>query len=152
LPSASVGPDPDPVKITKEDIGFWQLELLLSWSARARRAAPYQVGKNAAPEAQHPRPLVRDICYRQRRGYQRVKRNKILLATTKEDLPDCGRRESWRRPDLRRGELPQMEYVLGKVMGAHTLRLAELRDVVAIRRLARFRPGSRGQLYYPPRP
>ena len=72
-----------------------------------------------------------------------MRRNKILLATTKEDLPDWVD-EGKLGIDLTFDEVSyrEMDYALGKVMGAYDDRLAELRDVLLGGKLARFRAGK----------
>ena len=139
-----------PVKITKEDIGFGgKLVLELERPAGQQGLHLFQVGKNAALFGNVPnragsdRPTLNGVI-------TSVKRNKILLATNKEDLPDWVD-DGKLGVDLTFDEVSyrEMEYALGKVMGAYETRLAELRDVLLGARPARFRPDSEVQPYYP---
>ena len=79
-----------PIIITKEDIGFGGkvvLELELERPAGQQGLHLFQVGKNAALFGNAPAHLVTD-----RPALNgvitSVRRNKLLLATTKEELPD----------------------------------------------------------------
>jgi ATP-dependent RNA/DNA helicase IGHMBP2 len=139
-----------PVKITKEDIGFGgKLVIELERPASQNGLHLFQVGKNAAlfgniaGRAGADRPTLNGVV-------TSVKRNKILLATTKEDLPDWVD-EGKLGVDLIFDEVSyrEMEYALGKVMGAYESRLAELRDVLLGARPARFKPDLEASLYYP---
>ncbi|QNE39458.1 AAA family ATPase [Hymenobacter sp. NBH84] len=139
-----------PVKITQEDIGFGgKLVLELERPAGQNGLHLFQVGKNAALFGNIPnragsdRPTLNGVI-------TSVKRNKILLATNKEDLPDWVD-DGKLGVDLTFDEVSyrEMEYALGKVMGAYESRLAELRDVLLGARPARFRPDSEVQPYYP---
>lgn len=139
-----------PVKITKEDIGFGgKLVLELERPANLGGLHLFQVGKNAALFGNIPgrsgsdRPTLNGVI-------TSVKRNKILLATTKEDLPDWVE-EGKLGVDLTFDEVSyrEMEYALGKVMGAYEGRIAELRDVLLGAKPARYKPESEVQPYYP---
>ncbi|MBG8556256.1 AAA domain-containing protein [Hymenobacter guriensis] len=139
-----------PVKITKEDIGFGgKLVIELERSSGQAGLHLFQVGKNAALFGNIPgrsgsdRPTLSGVI-------TSVKRNKILLATTKEDLPDWVE-EGKLGVDLTFDEVSyrEMEYALGKVMGAFDSRLAELRDVLLGAKPARYKPEAEAQLYYP---
>ncbi|QJX48736.1 AAA family ATPase [Hymenobacter taeanensis] len=139
-----------PVKITKEDIGFGgKLVIELERPANLGGLHLFQVGKNAALFGNIPgrsgsdRPTLNGVI-------TSVKRNKILLATTKEDLPDWVD-EGKLGVDLTFDEVSyrEMEYALGKVMGAYDGRLAELRDVLLGAKPARYKHESEIQLYYP---
>ncbi|MBC6699413.1 AAA domain-containing protein [Hymenobacter puniceus] len=139
-----------PVKITKEDIGFGgKLVIELERQGGGSGLHLFQVGKNAALFGNIPgrsgsdRPTLSGVV-------TSVKRNKILLATTKEDLPDWVD-EGKLGVDLTFDEVSyrEMEYALGKVMGAYDSRLAELRDVLLGAKPARFKPESEATLYYP---
>ena len=139
-----------PVKITKEDIGFGgKLVIELERPASQNGLHLFQVGKNAALFGNVPgrsdsdRPTLNGVI-------TAVKRNKILLATTKEDLPDWVE-EGKLGVDLTFDEVSyrEMEYALGKVMGAFDGRLAELRDVLLGAKPAQFRPSTEATLYYP---
>ncbi|WP_311181697.1 hypothetical protein [Hymenobacter volaticus] len=139
-----------PVKITKEDIGFGgKLVIELERPASQNGLHLFQVGKNAALFGNIPgrsgsdRPTLNGVI-------TAVKRNKILLATTKEDLPDWVE-EGKLGVDLTFDEVSyrEMEYAMGKVMGAFDGRLAELRDVLLGAKPAQFRPEKEATLYYP---
>jgi ATP-dependent RNA/DNA helicase IGHMBP2 len=139
-----------PVTIIKEDIGFGgKLVLELERPASQKGLHLFQVGKNAALFGNVPgrsgsdRPTLNGVI-------TAVKRNKILLATTKEDLPDWVD-EGKLGVDLTFDEVSyrEMEYALGKVMGAFDGRLAELRDVLLGAKPAQFRPEKEATLYYP---
>jgi superfamily I DNA and/or RNA helicase len=139
-----------PVTIIKEDIGFGgKLVLELERPASQKGLHLFQVGKNAALFGNVPgrsgsdRPTLNGVI-------TAVKRNKILLATTKEDLPDWVD-EGKLGVDLTFDEVSyrEMEYALGKVMGAFDGRLAELRDVLLGAKPAQFRPENEATLYYP---
>ena len=139
-----------PVKITQEDMGFGgKLVLELERPAGQQGLHLFQVGKNAALFGNVPgragsdRPTLNGVI-------TSVKRNKLLLATTKEDLPDWVD-DGKLGIDLTFDEVSyrEMEYALGKVLGAYDSRLAELRDVLLGARPARFRPDSEVQPYYP---
>ena len=138
-----------PVKITKEDIGFGGKLVVELERQGGGGLHLFQVGKNAALFGNVPgragsdRPTLSGVI-------TSVKRNKILLATTKEDLPDWVE-EGKLGVDLTFDEVSyrEMEYALGKVMGAYDSRLAELRDVLLGAKPARFRPEAEATLYYP---
>jgi superfamily I DNA and/or RNA helicase len=80
-----------------------------------------------------------------------VRRNKLLLATTKEALPDWLLDESMLGIDLTFDEVSyrEMNQALGEVMGAHGNRLAELRDTLLGARQASFREHKADDLFYP---
>ncbi len=80
-----------------------------------------------------------------------VRRNKLLLATTKEALPDWVLNGSTLGIDLTFDEVSyrEMHHALAEVMGAHGNRLAELRDVLLGARQARFREPQADDLFYP---
>ncbi|ALD22610.1 DNA-binding protein [Hymenobacter sp. DG25A] len=139
-----------PVKITKEDIGFGgKLVLELERPSGQGGLHLFQVGKNAALFGNVPgrsgsdRPTLSGVI-------TAVKRNKILLATNKEDLPDWVD-EGKLGVDLTFDEVSyrEMEYALGKVMGAYDSRLAELRDILLGAKPARYKPETEAHLYYP---
>ena len=86
----------------------------------------------------------------------RVRRNKLLLATTKEALPDWVRdgsnlNGSTLGVDLTFDEVSyrEMNQALSAVMAAHGNRLAELRDVLLGAQTARFREPQADDLFYP---
>ncbi|TGE28476.1 AAA domain-containing protein [Hymenobacter metallicola] len=139
-----------PVKITQEEIGFGgKLVLEIERPAGQGGLHLFQVGKNAALFGNIPgraatdRPTLSGVI-------TSVKRNKILLATNKEDLPDWVD-DGKLGVDLTFDEVSyrEMEHALGKVMGAYESRLAELRDVLLGARPARYRDESEATLYYP---
>ena len=139
-----------PVTITKEEIGFGgKLVLELERPASQNSLHLFQVGRNAALFGNIPnragsdRPTLNGVI-------TAVRRNKILLATTKEDLPDWVD-EGKLGVDLTFDEVSyrEMDYAMGKVMGAYENRLAELRDMLLGGKLARFRPDADVSLYYP---
>ncbi|GAA3943657.1 AAA domain-containing protein [Hymenobacter algoricola] len=139
-----------PVKIVKEEIGFGgKLVLEIERPAAQSGLHLFQVGKNAALFGNIPgrsatdRPTLSGVI-------TSVKRNKILLATNKEDLPDWID-DGKLGVDLTFDEVSyrEMEFALGKVMGAYETRLAELRDVLLGARPARYRDEAEATLYYP---
>lgn len=139
-----------PVKITKEEIGFGgKLVLELERPASQNSLHLFQVGRNAALFGNIPnraatdRPTLNGVI-------TAVRRNKILLATNKEDLPDWVD-EGKLGVDLTFDEVSyrEMEHALQKVMGAYENRLAELRDILLGGKPARFRDESEATLYYP---
>ncbi len=140
-----------PVTITKEDLGFGgKVVLELERPAGQAGLHLFQVGKNAALFATVPgraateRPTLNGVI-------TSVRRNKLLLATTKEDLPDWATEGYKMGVDLTFDEVSyrEMDHALGKVMGAFEGRLAELRDVLLGAREARFRPEKADDLFYP---
>ncbi len=140
-----------PVTITKEDIGFGgKIVLELERPAGQQGLHLFQVGKNASLFGNVPgrsatdRPTLSGVI-------TSVRRNKLLLATTKEDLPDWVLEGGKLGIDLTFDEVSyrEMDYALGKVMGAYGDRLAELRDVLLGAREARFRPEKADDLFYP---
>jgi superfamily I DNA and/or RNA helicase len=139
-----------PVTISKEDIGFGgKLVLELERPAGQQGLHLFQVGKNAslfgnAPAHSNDRPTLNGVV-------TSVRRNKLLLTTTKEELPDwvqgCGRLGI----DLTFDEVSyrEMDHALGEVICARGNRLAELRDVLLGARQARFRAPHFDDLFYP---
>ena len=132
-----------PVTITKEDIGFGgKLVLELERPAGQHGLHLFQVGKNAslfgtAPAHSGDPPTLNGVV-------TSVRRNKLLLTTTKEELPDWvqggGRLGDRLGIDLTFDEVSyrEMDHALGEVMGARGNRLAELRDVLLGAQQARF--------------
>jgi len=140
-----------PVKINKQEIGFGgNLVLELERPADQQELHLFQVGKNAAlfgnllghPNTDHP-TLYGVITS--------VRRNKLLLATTKEDLPDWVFDGGRLGIDLTFDEVSyrEMESALDQVTRAHGDRLAELRDTLLGARAARFRESKVYDLFYP---
>ena len=140
-----------PVTISKEDIGFGgKVVLELERPAGQQGLHLFQVGKNAALFGNIPgrsgsdRPTLNGVI-------TSVRRNKLLLATNKEDLPDWLDEGGKLGIDLTFDEVSyrEMDYALGKVMGAYNDRLAELRDVLLGAKQARFRDEQATDLFYP---
>ena len=141
-----------PVKILKEEVGFGG-KIVLEIERPAAQATQlhlFQVGKNAALFGNIPnrggtdRPTLSGVI-------TAVRRNKLLLSTNKEDLPDWVHEGGKLGIDLTFDEVSyrEMDFALGKVMGAYTGRLAELRDTLLGAREARFRPEKQDDLFYP---
>ena len=140
-----------PVIITKEDIGFGgKVVLELERPTGQQGLHLFQVGKNASLFVNLPghsatdRPTLNGVI-------TSVRRNKLLLATTKEDQPDWALEGGKLGIDLTFDEVSyrEMDHALGDVMRARGDRLAELRDVLLGARQARFRAPKTDDLYYP---
>ncbi|WP_233204769.1 AAA domain-containing protein [Limnohabitans sp. 15K] len=150
-----------PVTITQEDIGFGgKVVLELERPAHRQDLHLFQVGAAAALFSSAPgysgpdRPVVSGVV-------TRVRRNKLLLATTKEALPDWvrdGSNLNGSTPngstlgiDLTFDEVSyrEMNQALSAVMAANGNRLAELRDVLLGAQAARFREPQADDLFYP---
>jgi len=145
-----------PVTITQEDIGFGgKVVLELERPAHRQDLHLFQVGKNAcvfsnAPGYSGPdRPVLSGVV-------TSVRRNKLVLATTKEELPDWVRNASTLNGstlgiDLTFDEVSyrEMHQALNDVIGAHGNRLAELRDVLLGVRQASYREPKADDLFYP---
>jgi superfamily I DNA and/or RNA helicase len=140
-----------PVTITQEDIGFGgKVVLELERPASRQDLHLFQVGKNAcvfsnAPGYSGPdRPVLSGVV-------TSVRRNKLLLATTKESLPDWVLNASTLGIDLTFDEVSyrEMNQAMADVMGAHGNRLAELRDVLLGAKQASFREHKADDLFYP---
>jgi superfamily I DNA and/or RNA helicase len=140
-----------PVTITQEDIGFGgKVVLELERPASRQDLHLFQVGKNAcvfsnAPGYSGPdRPVLSGVV-------TSVRRNKLLLATTKEALPDWVLNASTLGIDLTFDEVSyrEMNQAMADVMGAHGNRLAELRDVLLGAKQASFREHKADDLFYP---
>ncbi|WP_295504617.1 AAA domain-containing protein, partial [Limnohabitans sp. Rim8] len=149
-----------PVTITQEDIGFGgKVVLELERPAHRQDLHLFQVGAAAALFSSAPgysgthsssdRPVVSGVV-------TRVRRNKLLLATTKEALPDWVRdgsklNGSTLGVDLTFDEVSyrEMNQALSAVMAAHGNRLAELCDVLLGAQTARFREPQADDLFYP---
>ncbi len=140
-----------PVTITQEDIGFGgKVVLELERPAHRQDLHLFQVGAAAALFSGAPgysgpdRPVVSGVV-------TRVRRNKLLLATTKEALPDWVMDGNTLGIDLTFDEVSyrEMNQALSAVMAAHGNRLAELRDVLLGAWPARFREPQADDLYYP---
>jgi len=140
-----------PVTITQEDIGFGgKVVLELERPAHRQDLHLFQVGAAAALFSSAPgysgpdRPVVSGVV-------TRVRRNKLLLATTKEALPDWVLDGNTLGIDLTFDEVSyrEMNQALSAVMAAHGNRLAELRDVLLGAQPARFREPQADDLFYP---
>jgi len=140
-----------PVTITQEDIGFGgKVVLELERPATQQDLHLFQVGKNAcvfsnAPGYSGPdRPVLSGVV-------TSVRRNKLLLTTTKEALPDWVLNGSTLGIDLTFDEVSyrEMHQALNDVMAAHGNRLAELRDVLLGVMPARYREHPADDLFYP---
>ena len=145
-----------PVTITQEDIGFGgKVVLELERPAHRQDLHLFQVGKNAcvfsnAPGYSGPdRPVLSGVV-------TSVRRNKLVLATTKEELPDWVMNGSTLNGstlgiDLTFDEVSyrEMHQALNDVIGAHGNRLAELRDVLLGVRQATYRELQADDLFYP---
>jgi superfamily I DNA and/or RNA helicase len=140
-----------PVTITQEEIGFGgKVVLELERPAHRQDLHLFQVGKNAslfsnaAGYSTAERPVLNGVV-------TGVRRNKLLLATTKEALPDWVLDGSSLGIDLTFDEVSyrEMNQALTDVIGAHGNRLAELRDVLLGARQASFREHEACDLFYP---
>jgi ATP-dependent RNA/DNA helicase IGHMBP2 len=140
-----------PVTITQEDIGFGgKVVIELERPAGQQGLHLFQVGKNASLFGNIPgrsatdRPTLSGVI-------TSVRRNKLLLSTTKEDLPDWVHEGGKLGIDLTFDEVSyrEMDYALGKVMGAYGDRLADLRDILLGAKPARFRDEKADDLFYP---
>ena len=140
-----------PVTINHEDIGFGgKVVLELERPAHRQDLHLFQVGKNAclfsnaAGYSVADRPMLSGVV-------TSVRRNKLLLATTKEALPDWVLDGSTLGIDLTFDEVSyrEMNQALSAVMLARDNRLAELRDVLLGARQARFREPRADDLFYP---
>jgi superfamily I DNA and/or RNA helicase len=139
-----------PVTITQEDIGFGgKVVLELERPASRQDLHLFQVGKNASlfnnaqAHSALDRPALTGVI-------TSVRRNKLLLATNKEALPDWVLEGSTLGVDLTFDEVSyrEMNQALCEVMGAHGSRLAELRDVLLGAKQARFREHKVDDLFY----
>jgi len=145
-----------PVIITKEYVGFGgKVVLELERPASQQGLHLFQVGSNAALFVNAPGhsalepPTLNGVI-------TSVRRNKLLLATTREDLPDWvldgGKLGGGKLGvDLTFDEVSyrEMDNALREVMGARGNRLAELRDTLLGAQQARFRAPRADNLFYP---
>ena len=139
-----------PVTITQEDIGFGgKLVLELERPASQQGLHLFQVGRNASlfgasPAPSEDPPTLHGVV-------TSVRRNKLQLTTTKEELPDWVLDGGRLGIDLTFDEVSyrEMDQALGEVIGARGNRLAELRDVLLGARQARFRAPHVDDLFYP---
>jgi predicted DNA helicase len=150
-----------PVTITQEDIGFGgKVVLELERPAHRQDLHLFQVGKNAcvfsnAPGYSGPdRPVLSGVV-------TSVRRNKLVLATTKEELPDWVQNANTLNGSTPNGSTlgidltfdevsyREMHQALNDVIGAHGNRLVELRDVLLGARQASYREPKADDLFYP---
>lgn len=140
-----------PITITKEDIGFGGKVILeLERPAKRQELHLFQVGKNASLFMDAPahstsdRPTLNGVI-------TSVRRNKLQLTTTKDELPDWVFDRGTLGIDLTFDEVSyrEMNNALSEVMGAHGNRLAHLRDVLLGARQASFRAHKADDLLYP---
>jgi superfamily I DNA and/or RNA helicase len=140
-----------PVTITQEDIGFGgKVVLELERPAHRQDLHLFQVGASAALFSNEPgysgpdRPLLSGVV-------TSVRRNKLFLASTKDALPDWVMNSSTLGIDLTFDEVSyrEMSQALSAVIGAHGIRLAELRDVLLGAKLASFSEQKADDLFYP---
>lgn len=140
-----------PVTITKEDIGFGgKLVLELERPASQQGLHLFQVGKNASLFGKVPghsaadQPTLNGVI-------TSVRRNKLLLTTTREELPDWVLDGGKLGIDLTFDEVSyrEMNQAMLEVMRARGDRLAELRDVMLGARQARFGAPQADDLLYP---
>jgi ATP-dependent RNA/DNA helicase IGHMBP2 len=145
-----------PITITKEDIGFGgKLVLELERPAGQQSLHLFQVGNNASLFGNLPgylpadQPALNGVI-------TSVRRNKLLLATTKEELPEwvlgSGKLAGSKLGvDLTFDEVSyrEMDQALSEAIGARGNRLAELRDVLLGAKQASFRANKADDLYFP---
>lgn len=140
-----------PVTITREDIGFGgKVVLELERPAGQDGLHLFQVGRNAALfgpaqglPASDPPTLSGVITS--------VRRNRLQLTTSREDLPDWVSEGGRLGIDLSFDEVSyrEMNQAMGEVLRARGNRLAELRDVLLGASPARFDPPRADDLFYP---
>ena len=154
-----------PVTITQEDIGFGgKVVLELERPAHRQDLHLFQVGKNACVFSNAPgysgthsasdRPVLSGVV-------TSVRRNKLVLATTKEELPDWVQNASTLNGSTLNGSTlgidltfdevsyREMHQAMNDVIGAHGNRLAELRNVLLGVRPASYREPKSDDLFYP---
>jgi len=140
-----------PITITKEDIGFGgKVVLELERPAGQQGLHLFQVGKNASLFGHAPthsaddRPALNGVI-------TSVRRNKLQLSTSKEELPDWVLDGGKLGIDLTFDEVSyrEMNHALDAVISAHGNRLAELRDVLLGARQPRYHAPKTDDLFYP---
>jgi ATP-dependent RNA/DNA helicase IGHMBP2 len=140
-----------PITITKDDIGFGgKVVLELERPASQHALHLFQVGKNASlfcnatTHSATDLPALNGVI-------TNVRRNKLTLATNKEELPDWVFSGGTLGIDLTFDEVSyrEMDHALGEVLRAKKNRLAELRDVLLGARQASFREYKADDLLYP---
>ncbi len=155
-----------PITITRKDIGFGgKVVLELERPAGQQRLHLFQVGRNASLFGNLPGHVPGDLPTLSG-VITNLRRNKLQLTTSKDELPDwitVGSTLGGGKPasnkfgiDLTFDEVSyrEMDNALREVMRAQGDRLAELRDVLLGARPARFREQSddnrvRDDLFYP---
>ena len=144
-----------PIIITKEDIGFGgKVVLELERPAGEQGLHLFHVGKNASLFSNAPGHAATDLPALNG-VITSVRRNKLLLATNKEELPDWvieGSKLGGGKlgVDLTFDEVSyrEMENALSEVLRACDNRLAELRDVLLGARQGSFRTHKADDLYF----
>jgi ATP-dependent RNA/DNA helicase IGHMBP2 len=140
-----------PITIAKQDIGFsGKMVLELERPNSQQGLHLFQVGKNASLFDNAPgyaaadRPSLNGVI-------TSVRRNKLLLATNREELPDWAFSGGKLGIDLTFDEVSysEMDRALSEVTRARGNRLAELRDVLLGAQQARFREPRADDLFYP---
>ena len=140
-----------PVTITQEDTGFGgKVVLELERPASQQGLHLFQVGKNASlfgkvnGHSAGDQPTLNGVI-------TSVRRNKLLLTTTREALPDWVLDGGKLGIDLTFDEVSyrEMNQAMLAVMRARGDRLAELRDVLLGARQARFGEPQADDLFYP---
>ncbi len=140
-----------PVTITQEDTGFGgKVVLELERPASQQGLHLFQVGKNASlfgkvnGHSAGDQPTLNGVI-------TSVRRNKLLLTTTREALPDWVLDGGKLGIDLTFDEVSyrEMNQAMLAVMRARGDRLAELRDVLLGARQARFCAPQADDLFYP---
>jgi predicted DNA helicase len=138
-----------PITISQEAIGFGgKVVLELERPEHRQELHLFQVGSNAslfcdaAGSTPAERPALSGVI-------TSVRRNKLTLATTKEALPDWALDGSQLGIDLTFDEMSyrEMNLALTAVITARDNRLAELRDVLLGRQLARYQHTSNDWFY-----
>jgi ATP-dependent RNA/DNA helicase IGHMBP2 len=148
-----------PITITQQEIGFggkWVLELERQSGEQGQQGLHlFQVGSNASLFSNAPGHSASDLPALNG-VITSVRRNKLMLATTKEELPDWVH-ESGKLGGGKLGidltfdavSYSEMDQALSNVMLAHGNRLAELRDVLLGAAQASFREPQADDLFYP---
>ncbi len=142
-----------PIVVTKKDIGFAGkivLELERPEGPSQQSLHLFQVGKNASlfcnvsASSASEQPALHGVIVG-------LNRNKLLLATAKEELPEWVFSSDKLGIDLTFDAVSyrEMDQALNEVIGARENRLAELRDVLLGAQQARFRARKSDDLYYP---
>jgi ATP-dependent RNA/DNA helicase IGHMBP2 len=153
-----------PITITQQEIGFggkWVLELERPSGEQGQQGLHlFQVGSNASLFSNAPGHSASDLPALNG-VITSVRRNKLMLATTKEELPDwvhdSGNSNSNSFGSGKLGidltfdavSYSEMDQALSNVMLAHGNRLAELRDVLLGAAQASFREPQADDLFYP---